>query len=147
MGFNHALTGFPLTGAHRLVACASCHASGTYAGTPRNCFGCHQADYAGASNPNHATLGYSTQCETCHSTIAWQPANIDHDRLYFRINSGTHAGKWSACTTCHTNSSNYAEFTCLSCHAHDQPQMDSTHRNRTGYTYDSNACYSCHARG
>ena len=69
MGFNHALTGFPLTGAHRLVACASCHAGGTYTGTPRNCYGCHQSDFAGTTNPNHVAQGYSTQCETCHTTL------------------------------------------------------------------------------
>ena len=147
MGFNHSLTGFPLTGAHQRVACVSCHVGGVYAGTPKNCYACHQNDYAATTNPNHSSQGFSTQCETCHTTAAWQPANIDHDRLYFRINSGTHAGKWSACSTCHQNPASYADFTCLSCHAHDQGPMDSTHQGRSGYVYDSNACYSCHGRG
>jgi hypothetical protein len=145
-GFNHALTGFPLTGAHRLTACVRCHASGSYAGTPRNCFACHQGDYAATTNPNHATLGYSTQCEACHSTVAWRPANVDHDRFYFRIYTGRHAGKWSGCATCHVNGANYAEFTCFACHEHSQAQADSQHQGRSGYVYDSNACYACHGR-
>jgi len=142
--FNHALTGFTLTGAHTTTACVSCHINGQYAGTPRDCYSCHQANYAATTNPNHTTAGYPTACGSCHTTRAWSPANIDHDGLYFRIYSGKHAGKWSSCSICHTNGASFAEFTCLSCHAHDKPTMDSAHQGRSGYVYDSNACYSCH---
>lgn len=146
MGFNHGLTGFPLTGAHRLVVCVSCHVGGVYEGTSRDCFACHQSEYAGTTSPNHTAQGYSTQCEACHSTTAWQPANIDHDRFFFRIYSGKHRGKWSACTVCHQNSANYSDFTCLTCHEHNQSEMASKHQGRSGYVYESNACYACHGR-
>jgi len=142
--FNHSLTGFALTGAHTSTACVSCHVNGQYTGTPSDCYSCHQTNYAATTNPNHTTAGYPTTCATCHSTAAWSPANIDHDRLYFRIYSGHHVGRWSSCSTCHTNTSSFAEFTCLSCHTHDKLTADSQHQGRSGYLYDSNACYSCH---
>jgi cytochrome c7-like protein len=145
-GFNHALTGFVLTGAHRTAACASCHVGGRYAGTPRDCYACHQADYAGTTNPNHQTSGYPTGCAACHSTTAWSPANIDHDRYFFRIYSGSHQGRWTSCSQCHINSASFADFSCLTCHAHDQATMDSKHAGRSGYVYDSAACYGCHPR-
>ena len=38
-------------------------------------------------------------------------------------------------------------FTCVVCHDHSQPRMDDKHRGRTGYRYDSTACYACHPTG
>jgi hypothetical protein len=69
-----------------------------------------------------------------------------HDAAYFPIYSGAHAGRWSGrCSTCHTNPASYPTFTCLTCH--QKPDMDAKHAGRTGYSYDSNACYRCHPRG
>ncbi len=145
-GFNHALTGFALTGAHATVACASCHVGGQYAGTPRDCYSCHQMDYTGTTNPNHVSAGYPTTCASCHSTSAWRPAKIDHDGLYFRIYSGAHQGKWASCADCHFNGATFADFNCLACHAHNQTDMDAKHLGRLCYSYVSSACYSCHLR-
>jgi Zn finger protein HypA/HybF involved in hydrogenase expression len=146
--FNHDVTRFPLTGAHRTAACASCHSDGVYRGKPTACASCHQGDYNSTSNPPHAASGFSTACATCHTTTTWSGATFDHDARFFPINSGRHAGRWSACSDCHTNSANYAVFTCLSCHPHsDKAQTDSNHNGRSGYRYDSAACYSCHPRG
>jgi len=39
--FDHAPTGFPLTGTHLSVACASCHINARFKGTPTRCIGCH----------------------------------------------------------------------------------------------------------
>ncbi len=41
--FNHAA--FPLVGLHATQPCANCHKNGVYKGTPRDCVGCHLADY------------------------------------------------------------------------------------------------------
>lgn len=49
------------------------------------------------------------------------------------------------CNECHTNPSSYAQFTCTTCHG--RTEMDSRHRNRSGYAYDSNRCYACHPTG
>lgn len=146
--FDHSGTAFPLTGAHRTVACQACHGDGVYKGKSTDCVSCHLADYQGTTNPTHSTIGFPTTCNTCHTTATWAGATFDHDTNNFPIYSGRHAGIWSSCATCHTNSSNYTVFTCLSCHPHDDKAgTDSNHTNVSGYAYDSALCYSCHPRG
>jgi hypothetical protein len=144
--FDHSKTNFPLTGAHKTVACSQCHASG-YVGTPTACNACHMAQYNATTNPAHAPAQFPTTCETCHNTTAWAPSTFNHDGLYFPIYSGRHNGTWTLCSQCHPTASNFASFTCLSCHAHDQAPMNSAHSDVSGYSYNSAACYSCHPRG
>ena len=106
---------------------------------------CHEPEYAATTNPNHAGAMFPTDCTACHSTRAWQPAQFDHDGLYFRINSGKHRGKWEPdCSACHENPSNYAEFSCFSCHDPTQAEMDDKHSEVQDYRYESSACYACH---
>ena len=143
-GFNHALTRFPLMGAHSTISCDRCHTGGQFTGAPTDCYSCHRTDYEGTLNPSHVTAGYPTSCASCHTTTAWRPANIDHDGLYFRIYSGRHKDTWASCAICHSNAASYADFTCLTCHVHNQLDMDAKHAGRTGYAYVSSACYSCH---
>jgi hypothetical protein len=145
--FNHSATNFPLTGAHTATSCLSCHGDGVYRGKNTACVSCHQADYTSTTNPNHAAAAFPTTCSSCHTTTTWLGATFDHDGSYFPIYSGAHRGKWSSCATCHTSPTNYKAFTCLSCHEHRQSEMDSKHQGRTGYRYDSQACYACHPRG
>ena len=140
--FDHARTSFPLTGAHTSTSCTACHTGGRYAGTPTDCYACHRSNYEGTTNPNHAAASFPTLCTNCHTTTGWQPANWNHDTQYFRIYSGRHNGTWSSCTQCHTNSSNYRDFSCFACHS--QANTDGHHREVSGYRYDSAACYSCH---
>ena len=143
--FNHSTTAFPLTGAHVSVTCGGCHGDGVYAGKSTACVACHLNDFNTAVDPNHPGAHLSTTCTDCHTTTAWAGAKVNHDSPYFRIYSGTHQGKWSACADCHNVPSNYAQFTCLSCHPHDsKSNTDSQHAGRSGYSYTSSACYSCH---
>jgi hypothetical protein len=51
-----------------------------------------------------------------------------------------------SCTDCHLTS-NYREFSCLDCHAHEKTSMDNEHRDVSGYTYNSQSCYGCHPQG
>jgi Zn finger protein HypA/HybF involved in hydrogenase expression len=143
--FDHDRTAFPLTGAHRSTPCLSCHGDGVYVGKSTACVSCHQADYNGTTDPAHSAAGFSTACQTCHNTTSWAGATFDHDGLYFPIYSGTHAGRWSACSDCHNSPSSYLQFTCFTCHA--QATTDSHHTGVSGYSYDSNACYRCHPKG
>jgi hypothetical protein len=145
--FDHAATAFPLTGAHRTALCSSCHADGVYDGKNTDCVSCHQADYNATTDPGHAAAQFPVTCASCHTTAAWSGATFDHDGPYFPIYSGAHRGKWTACSTCHTSTATYQPFTCLVCHEHNQTAMDDKHQGRTGYRYDSQACYSCHPRG
>ncbi len=147
--FNHNTTSFPLTGAHTTAACSSCHSSGVYNGLNTACQSCHLTEYNSAT-PNHAAAGFAASaCATCHNTTQWSGATFNHDASWFPIYSGRHRTVWGTnCATCHTNSSNFAVFTCLSCHPHDDRAVtDSHHQGRSGYSYDSNACYRCHPTG
>jgi hypothetical protein len=145
---DHNRTRFPLTGAHTRVDCARCHVGGRYTGTPTDCNSCHQANYAATTNPNHRAANFPTTCESCHTTSAWRPATFDHDGRYFPIYSGKHRGKWSSCSDCHINPGNYQAFECILCHEHsNRADVDNKHRGVGGYSYQSAACYRCHARG
>ncbi len=143
--FNHN-NFYPLVGAHAGIAnsCTKCHAGGNFNNTPNTCYGCHSSDYNSAS-PNHASSKFPTDCTGCHSQNAWKPANWDHDNSYFPIYSGKHKGKWSNCTDCHTNASNYQVFSCFKCHG--KSETDKDHKGVRNYSYDSNACLSCHPKG
>lgn len=140
---------YALNGAHAAIKndCATCH-NGDYNNTPNTCFSCHQSDYNNANNPNHRSAGFPTDCESCHSEVAWEPANFDHDAMYFPIYSGTHRGEWQQCIECHTTSGDFKAFSCIDCHEHNDPNdLRDEHNDVNGYKYESNACYECHPRG
>lgn len=137
---------YVLAGAHALIAsqCISCH-NGDYTNTPNTCAGCHTPDYNATTDPPHAQLQFSTDCASCHNESAWEPSTFDHDGQYFPIYTGSHAGQWSQCAECHTTPGNYAEFTCVTCHAN--PETDEIHTGINGYVYNSPACLACHPNG
>jgi hypothetical protein len=145
--FNHSLTRFPLTGAHATTPCMGCHSDGVYRGKTMDCYACHTTDYNNTANPNHKAAQFPTTCASCHTTTQWRGATFNHDATFFPIYSGAHRGKWTSCSTCHTSPTNFAAFTCLSCHEHNKTDMDDKHKGRAGYRYDSAACYQCHPRG
>jgi hypothetical protein len=136
--FNHNNTPFPLTGAHVSVPCANCHVNNNYTSLPTACYGCHQVDYQGTNNPNHAAAGFPTTCQTCHTTTAWTGATFNHN--WFSIN---HGNAQRVCATCHTNSSDYSVFQCTGCHGNNN-SSNFHHPNVGGYVYNSINCYSCH---
>jgi hypothetical protein len=110
--------------------------------------GCHLNDYNQTTNPPHASAQFPTDCQTCHTTVAWSPSTFNHDGQYFPIYSGHHAGTWTLCSECHTNNSNYAVFSCIDCHQHsNQSEVNNQHQGVSGYSYTSAACYSCHPTG
>ncbi len=140
-GFDHSAV-FPLVGVHAQQLCASCHTGGVYAGTPRDCAGCHLQLYNATTSPSHSAAGFPTTCESCHRATdsLWTQGRFTH---LFPITSGPHR---TECVTCHQGG-NFQAFTCLVCHKHSRSEMDDKHRNRPGYLYDSLACYSCHPNG
>ena len=140
---------WPLTGAHAGIAndCAACH-NGDYNNTPNTCYGCHAAEYNATNDPDHEQAGFPTNCDACHATNAWVPATWDHDGQYFPIYSGKHEGEWNQCSECHTTPGNYSVFSCIDCHEHDDPvDLADKHEDVPGYSYNSQACYSCHPTG
>ncbi len=138
--FDHNATRFPLTGAHRAATCDACHADGVYAGKPTTCVPCHQTDYDNTTNPRHTPATFPVTCNSCHTTTQWTGASMSH--TWFRT---PHHGV-RTCSECHTNPNDYRVFECILCHEHNKTSMDDKHKNRSGYTYDSNACYRCHTR-
>jgi hypothetical protein len=136
--FNHDATGFPLTGAHRALPCERCHGSTGFSGQSAACVSCHQQDYDGTTNPNHAASGFPTQCDACHSTSSWAGATLNH--VWFPL---PHAQ--AQCADCHTIASDYSVFVCTNCHT--QATTDRRHGDVRGYVWDSAHCYACHRNG
>lgn len=135
--FSHAGTHFPLTGAHRAVTCAQCHADGVYAGKGTACVSCHQPDYDATTSPVHLTAGFPTTCQDCHTTTGWTGAALNH--TWFRL-----PHRNAACADCHTNPTNFSVFVCTVCHT--QGETDPHHREVNGYVWNSTNCYGCHQR-
>jgi hypothetical protein len=146
---DHEVAGFP-------QQCEQCHSTNAWQPAAFDhdllppgaaCVSCHLDDYQATSNPNHAAAGFPQQCDDCHGTNAWQPASFDHDSV-FPIYSGRHQGEWTECTDCHVVPSNFAVFSCIDCHEHDNPsELQNDHDEVSGYVYNSAACYSCHPNG
>jgi hypothetical protein len=137
--FNHDATGFPLTGMHGAAACQQCHGDGIYAGKSHACVSCHLQDYNGTTNPVHASAGFPTSCETCHTTAGWTGASFNH--TWFPVPHRTA----TQCSDCHLNTSNFSAFVCTNCHT--QAQTDPHHTGVRGYIWNSANCYACHRSG
>jgi hypothetical protein len=145
--FDHAGTAFPLTGAHRGLACALCHDAGQYTGTPTACSFCHLEDWEQARDPDHQAAGFPLSCDDCHSTATWNEAVFDHDLRWFPIYSGEHRNEWSSCADCHLDSGDFGRFSCIHCHEHARPEMDDEHEDVPDYVWESQACLACHPDG
>ncbi|MDX1440299.1 MAG: hypothetical protein R3284_10405, partial [Rubricoccaceae bacterium] len=143
--FDHDATGFSLVGAHVGLDCSACHTGPDFEPIwiPQNqndCFTCHEED------SQQAHQGFPTTCLDCHTVETWAGATFDHDPL-FPIYSGRHEGEWDTCQTCHIVPGDFSVFSCLTCHEHNQVEMDDRHEDVPGYVYESTACYSCHPDG
>ena len=137
---------YVLKGAHKQIAmdCKKCHQNG-FTNTPNTCVGCHKTEYDQTTNPNHKTAQFPEDCASCHNESAWMPTQFDHDGMFFPVFSGKHKGVWTQCIECHTNPTNFSQFSCLACH--NNPETDEQHKTIGGYVYDNNACFACHPTG
>ena len=146
--FNNHNEFYVLSGAHSALLndCDGCH-NGNYTSTQNTCIGCHQDEYNQTTDPPHASAQFSTDCLTCHTESAWEPSTFEHDGQYFPIYSGEHNGEWNACVDCHTTPGDYALFSCIDCHEHNQTDMNEEHDGENGYIYSSPACLECHPNG
>ncbi|MBZ0153343.1 MAG: hypothetical protein K8J09_17600 [Planctomycetes bacterium] len=139
---RHDRTRFPLVGAHAAAACFRCHPGaqvGNFAGAPIECIACHQANFAGTTDPNHVVLQFSTQCETCHLPVGWQPARFEHP-VSFPLSHG-HAGR--ACRECHTTPNSFGGLStdCASCHTDDYNATSEPSHVAAGLPTDCAACH------
>jgi len=113
--FNHAATGFALTGPHARVACTNCHGEGgRFTGLSSSCRTCH------ADDSPHGTQFRGRDCDACHAPAAWSGApRFEHSRTDFPL-VGAHAHV--TCASCHPGSGARRQFegvahgTCATCH-------------------------------
>jgi predicted CXXCH cytochrome family protein len=138
--FNHTSV-FPLTGAHTTVACAQCHTNNNYSTLPTTCYGCHQTDWTGTTNPSHAAVGFPTSCDTCHTTTDWVNVNFNHALYANYPLTGAHATL--TCIQCHINN-NYTNTStaCYSCHQTDFNGTTSPNHVSSGFPTDCSICHS-----
>ena len=128
-----------LNGAHATIAndCATCH-NGDYTNTPNTCAGCHLDNYNATTDPNHITLQFPTECTTCHSENAWEPATLDHNLTNFPL-TGVHTN--TECLECHSEGYTGTPTDCASCHTTEFNQTINPDHNALGISID---CASCH---
>jgi hypothetical protein len=137
--FDHALTAFPLTGAHRATLCQSCHVNQVFRGTSSECYACHRNDYTGAMNPNHVASSFPTTCQVCHTTTAWQGATFDHGATRFAL---TGAHRATPCQSCHVNGNYQLTYTdCYPCHVDDFQRPTDPNHVAANFSHD---CTPCH---
>jgi hypothetical protein len=112
--FSHAT--YPLVGLHTQQTCSSCHKNNQFAGTPRDCVGCHRPAYERTTTPNHVAAGFPTTCESCHrpSEPGWRSSGgFNHNQFFPLV--GQHTSQ--TCVSCHKN--NVFKGTardCIGCH-------------------------------
>jgi hypothetical protein len=141
--FDHSSVGFPLTNAHADPprVCLDCHVNNNYNLTTTACASCHLKDFQGATNPNHVAGGFSQACQTCHTTVAWQPATFDHTSVGFPL-TNAHADPPRMCLDCHVNNNyNLSSTACSTCHLKDF--QGATNPNHVAGSF-SQTCQTCH---
>ncbi|HZU84227.1 MAG TPA: cytochrome c3 family protein [Polyangiaceae bacterium] len=109
--FDHAKTGFPLTGRHMHASCVGCHKTGV--ALKRDCAACHEDEHRGR---------LSQACDGCHVPAGWKvklPLEI-HRMTRFPL-TGMHV--LADCTQCHLRASERrfsdAPVDCYACHQQD----------------------------
>ena len=148
--FDHATTGFALTGFHATLQCAQCHnttfsPSGPYSLTSTACVTCHMKDFQGTTAPNHVTAGFSQSCEQCHTTNNWGNGTFDHATTGFAL-TGFHATL--QCTQCHNTTFspsgpyNLTSNTCVTCHLKDFQGTTNPSHVQSNFPQ---TCQQCHS--
>ncbi len=141
---NQHMNRFPLTGAHAAASCDACHKAGAlsqFNTMSTACFSCHQKDFQGTKNPNHALGGFVKTCESCHSTDSWANASFDHTLTGFPLTGG-HAVPPAQCTDCHVNNNyNLTQTACVGCHLSNYQNTKNPNHTQQGF---SQTCESCH---
>ncbi len=124
--FDHKLTDFELTGAHKTASCGLCHKEGKlYREAPSACNDCHKDN-----DVHKGKMG--KKCQDCHKTDNWTKNEFDHDKTKFKLKQ---AHKKVMCDSCHPNQ-RYKDVpkTCNACH-----QSNDVHSGNMG-----NKCEECH---
>ncbi|MEI7525695.1 MAG: hypothetical protein WCJ95_15245, partial [Mariniphaga sp.] len=138
--FDHNTTGFPLTGTHTTVLCATCHTNGFTGGTPTTCSSCHLTNFNASTNPNHTLAKFSTDCKTCHTTTAWAPSSFNHNTATTFPLANSHIGV--SCISCHAAGYAGIPTTCVSCHLDKYNATTTPSHTLAKYPTDCSICHT-----
>jgi hypothetical protein len=142
---RHQLTRFPLSGAHVMADCISCHpvvqqGHMTFVGRPVECFSCHMPAYNASQNPPHQAAGFPTTCDACHTTIAWTKSTFDHAATSFPL-TGAHLA--TICSACHGDGIYKGKSSsCVACHLTNYNNTTTPKHSSAGFPTDCAACHS-----
>lgn len=135
--FDHASTTYQLIGKHSTAACSDCHKS-TAKGTSQICYDCHRQNFANSLNPNHQSVGLTTDCKLCHTSNGWTPSLFSHTATNFQLIGG-HTK--AACTDCHKGKTTGTSQVCYDCHQQSFTNSVNPSHVTLGLSTD---CKSCH---
>jgi hypothetical protein len=124
---------YPLDGEHQNTDCLVCHTNQIYAGTTRECAGCHE-------EPEIHLGIFGLKCERCHVAMAWLPAQLTVHT--FLVDHGIEEQTENmTCETCHVDS--YTIYPCYSCH--EPQEMEDYHAEIDIEAFEN--CVDCHPTG
>jgi hypothetical protein len=126
VSFDHQLTEFKLTGAHKKVSCRTCHFKPDSKGNavqkfrelPKNCTECHVDKHFKQFERDGIT-----NCTSCHDTENWKASKFDHNTAAFKLD-GKHINV--PCAKCHKPTQEgtiiyvkykLKDYKCESCHS------------------------------
>jgi Class III cytochrome C family len=171
--FDHALTGFELSGGHKFAECESCHIGGQFEGTQAKCVSCHSVNGRVNATPkpiNH--INTSEQCESCHNVTVWNAVpRVDHVEVFGTCNTChnpniapgapfdagrvRHSFFSSECSDCHSDLSwQPARFShdninpaaqCADCHNSPEQPDQPMDIGRVRHSLFSSECSDCHS--
>ena len=134
--FDHAKTGFELTGQHKASECISCHSNLIFSNLSSNCSSCHK-------DIHQNSLG--SECSNCHSTNNWliTDRNELHQNSRFPL-LGAHLK--ADCIQCHSGYPNFNFATlginCVDCHSSEYQATQNPNHALSGF---STNCLECHS--
>ncbi len=134
-----AASGFILSGAHRAADCSACHGTTPELSPPVECFDCHESNYDGTTDPDHAAAGIPTDCAACHTDQAWSPAVFDHDATNFPL-AGAHGSL--ECAACHAAGYQGTPTDCFACHESNYSGTTDPNHAAAGFGTDCTACHN-----
>ncbi|HVU03271.1 MAG TPA: hypothetical protein VHE30_16035 [Polyangiaceae bacterium] len=136
--FDHASTGFPLTGQHASTPCADCHQANRT--ISRTCVGCHEDSHQGR---------LSQSCDRCHSAVSFREVRpLELHRMTRFPLTGMHA--LADCSECHRRASERrftdAPAQCFACHEKDyrRPGLFPVHQGTATTAPLPRDCSLCH---
>lgn len=134
--FKHETSGFPLSGAHKLLMCRKCHESLIFSRVSSSCSDCHIDIHEGKLGP---------RCDLCHNATNWENRQQmweQHNLTSFPL-VGIHA--LVDCDACHYTPDKYniarLPIHCQGCH---QENYQSTENPNHHLALFSTNCEECH---